>query len=389
MKILEIIGTLNPTFGGPVEGVREMSKQLRDMGHSVEVVCADPVASSWIENFPVKVHALGPSFFKYCFNFVLIKWLLNNSNKYDVLIVNGVWQFHSFATYLASKSTKIPYFIYTHGMLDPWFKNAFPIKHIKKQIYWLLAEYWVIKNAKNVIFTTEEERQLAKSSFVPYTSKGVVINFGIRGCKDFSNENKDLFFRKYPQLIGKKCILFLSRIHHKKGCDLLIKAFSSIYKNDDSYHLVIVGNDQEGLRTSFEKLAENLGTTSRINWTGMVSDDMKWSCYHACEVFMLPSHSENFGSAVVEALSVGKPVLITNKVNIWREIASHNAGIVENDDLEGAIKLLSKWSLIGAVKKREMEIAAQKCFKDLFEIESAAENLSEHLITVLYKKIRN
>jgi glycosyltransferase involved in cell wall biosynthesis len=277
---------------------------------------------------------------------------------------------------------KTPYFVYTHGSLDPWFKNAFPIKHIKKQIYWLLAEYWVIKNAKNVIFTTEEERQLARNSFKPYFMNEVVINFGRRGCLDFSESTKKLFHQQYPELIGKKCILFLSRIHQKKGCDLLIEAFAKIYKNDDSHHLVIIGNDQERLRANFEKLAESLCIRDRITWTGMVSENMKWSSYHACEVFMLPSHSENYGSAVVEALSVGKPVLITNKVNIWREIQSYGAGYVEDDDLDGAVHLLSMWSQLGVVEKKNMGLAAQKCFHETFEIESAAAKLSQHLSAV-------
>jgi glycosyltransferase involved in cell wall biosynthesis len=379
MKILHVISTLNPTYGGPVEGLKEMAAELKLLGHCVDVVTMDNHNAPWLKDFPINVFALGPKFFKYSFCFKLIVWLLKNSKFYDVLIVNGIWQFHSLASYIASKFTLKPYFLYTHGMLDPWFKKAYPLKHLKKYFYWLFFEYRVLKNSRAVIFTSEEERSLARLSFQPYKAREAVINFGIIGFKGCKQDLKNLFYEKFPELLTKRCILFVSRIHQKKGCDLLIRSFSEICFSADSFHLVIVGNDQDGWRAKLEKLAINLGVNNKITWTGMVSNDLKWGALNSCEVFMLPSHSENFGSAVVEALSCSLPVLISNKVNIWREIELFGAGIVSDDSLVGSNCMLNNWTNLSDLDKINMRNQALNCFNERFNIKSAAINLSNFL----------
>lgn len=132
-----------------------------------------------------------------------------------------------------------------------------------------------------------------------------------------SQAQRQIFLDHFPQLDNKRLLLFLSRIHVKKGCDLLIEAFAEV-ASDDSLHLVIAGPDQIGWQADLQKQAKQLGIEQKITWTGMLSGDLKWGAFHATEAFLLPSHQENFGFVVAEALACEVPVLISNKVNIWQ-----------------------------------------------------------------------
>ena len=171
--------------------------------------------------------------------------------------------------------------------------------------------------------------------------------------------------------------------HPKKGCDLMIEAFAKVLSHRPDWHLVIAGTDQVGLRGDLTRRAEQLNIASRITWTGMLGGMMKWGALHAAEIFVLPSHQENFGIAVAEALAAGVPALISNKVNIWREIESDGAGIVAEDTLEGTCAMLQTYVGLPEEKRLVMRQAARDCFGARFEIKKAAEALHNVLASVM------
>ena len=172
-------------------------------------------------------------------------------------------------------------------------------------------------------------------------------------------------------------MLYLSRIHEKKGCDLLIEAFAKVATQDPSLQLIMAGPDQTGWSSTLKILAAQRGISDRVSWLGMLSGDIKWGAFYAAEVFCLPSHQENFGIVVAEALACGKPVLISNKVNIWREIESSNAGFVDHDTIDGTIRNLQRWLALDANTYKELTEHARKCFTQHFLIQHAAERLVE------------
>ena len=167
-------------------------------------------------------------------------------------------------------------------------------------------------------------------------------------------------WRTLPELKGRKFILFLSRIHPKKGVDLLIQAFARHAKTFPEIDLVIAGPDQTGSKSALQKLARELGVDNRIYWPGMLSGDAKWGAFRSAEFFVLPSHQENFGIVVAEAMALSKPVLITNKVNIWREIEADGAGLVVNDDVEGIAAGLRKMCELSAAATRSLRPQREK-----------------------------
>ncbi len=382
MRILHVISSVNPAGGGPIEGINQLGTSLRSAGHEVEVASLDSPEEPFLKQSALPVYPLGPTRLGYAFNARFIPWLRTSRGRYDVVIVNGLWQFHSFATWCALRNSSTPYVVFTHGMLDPWFRKKYPLKHLKKWMYWPWAEYRVLRDAQAVLFTCEEERRLARSAFWLYRCKEIVISYGTAKPKGDADLELREFYGHYPALNTKKVVLFMGRIHPKKGCDLLIEAYAKVLGQDSDWHLVVAGPDQVGWQEELISRASQLGLSARITWTGMLSGAMKWGALRAAEIFVLPSHQENFGIAVAEALAVGVPSLISNKVNIWREIESDGAGIVAEDTFPGTTSLLQSYVGMSQEKKLAMRHAASRCFEQRFEIKRAASALHSVLSSV-------
>jgi glycosyltransferase involved in cell wall biosynthesis len=380
---LHVIASTNPEGGGPIEGVKQRGRVLHEMGHPIEIACFDAPDAPWLSQVGFPVHALGPASGGYGFTPRLRPWLQNHAGEYDGVVVNGIWQYHALAARQAMQALGRPYVLFTHGMLDPWFKRTFPLKHLKKVGYWLVAEHWNLRHAAAVLFTTEEERVLARQSFAFYRAKERVVSYGTAGPPGELDPCRTAFLKRFSELDGKQFLLFLSRIHPKKGCDLLIRAFADVFADHPDMRLVMAGPDQTGWRSELEQLAESLGVAERIIWPGMLSGDLKWGAYAACEAFVLPSHQENFGIVVAEALACGKPVLISNKVNIWREVDAAGAGLVADDSLKGTCGLLQRWQSSSSQERERMRAAAMDCFNDNFEIGQSVRSLLEVLEDVI------
>lgn len=379
MKILHIIRSVNPEGGGPIEGIKQLATPLQGEGHDVEILSLDASDDDFVKQSPIPVHALGPGLGKYGYSRKLKPWLAVHCHDYDVFIINGIWQYHSFATHSVLGRKNIPYYVFTHGMLDPWFKHRYPLKHLKKCLYWPWGEYPVLRDAEKVLFTCEEEKVLARQSFWPYRCNEQVVNYGTAGLTGNGDLQRQLFLTRFPYLQDKRYLLFLSRIHPKKGVDMLIEAFAQTCQSQADLQLVIAGPDQAGWQVELQRMADKLGIAGKITWTGMLSGDMKWGAYQAAEAFVLPSHQENFGIVVAEALSCGKPVLISNKVNIWREIEADGAGFVDEDTVPGTVNNLEKWLALDAKDNVAMCERARNCFKKRFHIQGAADRLLEIL----------
>jgi glycosyltransferase involved in cell wall biosynthesis len=370
-----MLSTVDPVGGGPLEAVVQTGKLLGRMGHVVEVLSLDDPASDHTQGFPLTLHALGPSASGYAYNPRLVPWLRQHATDYEAVVVNGLWQYHTFGAWRALHGSGTPYYVYPHGMLDPWFKRTYPLKHAKKWLYWPWAEYRVLRDAEAVLFTCDEERIQARQSFWLYRAREQVVAFGTGAPPADVSRLKECFLAAHPELRGGPVLLYLGRIHPKKGCDLLIRAFASVMGRDPTCHLVVAGPDQTGWAAELKQLAAALGVEDRIVWPGMLRDDMKWGAFYSAEAFILPSHQENFGVAVAEALGCGVPVMISDKVNIWREIAAAGAGIVESDDDAGTRKLLTRWRDLTGEQRVRMGAAALQLFGRQFTGEAMAASL--------------
>ncbi len=376
MRLLNVIRSVDPTSGGIAEGLRQSVLATRAMGHVEEVLTLDAPHEDFVRSFPAPTHAIGPVAGLYGHNRRLVPWLRDNAPLYDAVVVHGLWQFHSLAVHRALRGGPVPYFIYPHGMLDPWFKHHYPLKHLKKWLYWPWADYRVLRDAAAVLFTAGEEARLAAQSFWLYRAKPAVVGYGVALGDPSLLGRAEEFTAAWPQTQGKRIVLFMSRLHPKKGGDLLIEAFAQVADHDPSLHLVMAGpDDRSGVRAGLEALAASLGVAHRITWTGMLSGSAKWSALKAAEVFALPSHQENFGIAVVEALAMGVPVLISDKVNIWREIVDGDAGFAASDTIAGTVQSLQRWLKLTEAQRSVMKLDAAGCYQQHFHMAAAARRL--------------
>jgi len=373
---------MNPKNGGVVEAIHQAALALHKRGHTLDVLTFDAPGAEWIINqMAYSIHAIGKSKTVYAINLRYFKWLHQNANNYDVIIIDGLWQFHVLGGYLL-RLMGVRFCVFTHGMLDPYF-NKDKFKYIKKLPFWFLVERNVISLANAVIFTCEDESHLAAKSFPYFAAKPRIATLGVQANATDDAILKSDFYSSFPDLVNKRFILFLSRIHPKKGIDLLIDAVAKVNILTSDMVFVIAGPDKSGETVKLQRRAKELGVESRFKWVGMLTGNIKWGAYATAESFILPSHQENFGIVVAEALSIGTPVLITNKVNIWREIDAASAGFVENDNVEGIIQLLNRWFELTTNEKLVMESNAAACYQNCFSIASASNDLEKVLLNVI------
>ncbi len=362
MKLLHVCPTLDPQAGGTVTAIRHLSEVSPT---DQDILCLDASDAPWLKESISRCIGLGHKGGKYSYSPPLIPYLVSHAQQYDSVVVHGTWQYHGLGVWQALRKSSTPYFIFPHGMLDPWFRRTYPLKHLKKLVYWHAREKFILRDAAGVLFTSKEEQYGAHASFNFPLCREFVVSLGI---KDPNPDGLKKIDRSEPRL------LFLGRLDLKKGCDLLLQAFAGVMKGTP-WKLVMGGPDSSGWKDSLQSLANRLNIASQVEWPGMLQGEEKWEALRSAQALILPSHQENFGLVVVESLACGTPVLISQQVNIWREVVEADAGFAEPDSLSGTIKLLEKWLHLDLNQKLTMNHAARTCFQRHFEIQKAFDSL--------------
>ena len=393
MKILHFIPSVDPSHGGPIEGVTQIGKTLQQAGIRQELLTLDPPDAPFLAGYGDRVHAMGDvapagagmlsrfrRWTRYCPR--ARDWARDHVHDYDAVVVNSLWNYSTRIARLALAGSGVPYVVYPHGMLDPWFRGRYPHKHLVKQILWWFNEGVLLRHADRVLFTCEEERLLARKTFFPYRANERVIAYGAAAPPPPGADDFGQFRAMVPGLGDRRYLLFLSRIHEKKGCDLLVEGFARQAWRDPDLDLVIAGPDQSGLVAGLKARAGKLGVDARIHWPGMITGAAKHGALRGAEAFILPSHQENFGIAVAEALSCRCPVLISDRVNIWREIAEAEAGLAAPDTVAGVESLLERFFALDTGAREQMAANALAVFNARFNMERGARELIDLLCEI-------
>lgn len=375
MKILHLVNTLDPRGGGVTEAVKQFSVTLTESGHENEIVTADSPQDDWAQLENIAIHQLGPGKSAYGYTDKLIPWLKQNGQRFDLAITHGLWQYHGPATRTVFLKLGRPYFVFAHGMLDIWFKQNYPLKHLKKWLFWPWADYRVMRDAKSVIYTSENEMTSSRKSFWLYRCRESVVRYGIMLPEIEPDKAKASFLKRFPELGSKRFLLFIGRIHEKKGLDLLCKAWAEI--NPVNRPMLVVAGPEE--QPELLRTARSLAGSNDFHYLGMLDNKTKWGAMAAAEAMILPSHQENFGLVVAESMIMETPVLISDKVNIWKEVTDSGSGFVAPDTLEGTRTLLDSWLSLSQEQRDCMTECARPACESLFDLRQNTAALIEVL----------
>lgn len=393
MKILHIIPSADKEGGGPIEGVEQFGGYLGEMGIKQSLLTLDQPGDACVRAFPRQIFAVGrppmqgdglvPRLSRWAhYSPEARDWAIAHVREFDAVVVNGLWNYGTRVARLALVGSGVPYVVYPHGMLDPWFRKRYPLKHAAKQALWLFNEGVLIRHANKVMFTCQEEALLARRTFWPYRANEQVVPYGAGDPPPADPGQVAAFRQLLPALGDRPYILFLSRIHEKKGCDLLVEAFARVAALAPGLDLVIAGPDQTGLKAALQQRASELQIGDRIHWPGMVTGEAKFGAFRGAQAFILPSHQENFGIVVAEALACDCPVLISNQVNIWREVEAGGAGFVAPDTVAGTEANLRRFLALSPQELADLKARCRPLYDSAFTSRAAAEGLAKVLCEI-------
>jgi glycosyltransferase involved in cell wall biosynthesis len=238
--------------------------------------------------------------------------------------LHGLWSSLNRFAARACLRQQVPFVVMPHGMLDP---HSLRRKRLKKWLFGHMIEWPLLRRATGMIYTHPEEQRLAESA-VRGLPPGHVVSLAADDPPEMDREAMaEGFFDDYPQLRGRKLVIFLSRLHEKKGLDLLIPAFADVARRDPACHLVIVGQGEDRFVDTIHRRVAAANLESRVTFTGPRSGAAKWSALAAGTVMALPSYQENFALVVAEAMAVGLPVVLSGRVNICEDVVRAGAGL--------------------------------------------------------------
>lgn len=329
MKITHIIPYMHPAAGGPPVVVDRLSCELAARGHDVRVVTTDlfgdgdrawttagkrPYAMDVFPTVAGNYYGFGTRFWRE---------IRQSVRKSDVVHVHTLWTFASLAATRACLRAGTPYLVMPHGMLDP---NSVRRGWLKKQAYGRLLEWPLLRRARGMCYTHVEEERLATMT-CEHLPRGYIVELGAESPPDCErSELRAEFLSRYPQLADTTNVVFLGRVHEKKGLDLLIPAFERVSRNRPDARLLIVGPGEPNYVASIREEAARRGLDGRVTFTGVLYGRDKWAAMAASDLFILPSYQENFALAAVDAIRGGLPVLLSRRVNLWSDIEDAGAG---------------------------------------------------------------
>jgi len=334
MKILHIAASMSPEWGGPTKVVAGLTEKLVEKGVEINIFSPfkrgeglNVINPKGIELQLFPQNFIDRLWTSYSWDFTIA--IKQNVHKFDIIHIHEIWHYPNYFASRAAKKAGKPYVVTIHGALDPWCLNH---KAFKKKIYALLIQKRILREASVIHAITNEEIKQIKN-FVNNNNIIIMIPNGINP-EDFINlpSRKELE-KLYPELIGKKVLLFLGRIHPKKGLDLLAKVFGIIARERDDVRLLIAGPDSDGYKDKIVQTLKNERVLNKVIFTGMLKDQNKLVALGGADIFILPSYSEGFSMAILEAMICKLPVIITHQCN-FPEVAEVCAGRVINPNVE-------------------------------------------------------
>ena len=333
IKVLHVIPSVDERSGGPATAIVPMCRSLMQQGIDVLLLSTTAGMPAEITHGEVLEYKGVPAIFfqaqlgeSFKYSRPLSSWLRSNIQNFGLAHIHAVFNHSSVAAAHVCQKSGVPYVIRPLGTLDPWSMTQ---KSLRKRLFWQISGKGIMDNAAAVHYTSEGEKSSTESSLG--LNHGRVIPLGVEAASSHSNS----------KLVNDSYVLVLSRLHPKKGLDVLVDAFLSLVQVPQfaEWRLVIAG---DGPVEYVSMLKEKCRASSQITLTGWIDGDEKNTVLSGASLLVLPSHQENFGLCVMEALAQSVPVLVSPNVNLADEIAAAKAGWVAPIDKTALIETLAE-----------------------------------------------
>jgi glycosyltransferase involved in cell wall biosynthesis len=297
--------------------------------------------------------------------------------EFDLIHIHSLYLFSTLAAAYIARRSGVPYVIRPHGTLDPYMRRR---HRVRKFLYTKLLEHRNLDGAAAIHYTAQEEMELAAP--LGLKAARMLVPLGV-SSEEFSHiPPRGTFRSRHPHLANRRLVVFIGRLVPKKGLDLLIESFGELLRNEKNVQLVIAGSDEDGYEAVIRRLVRSKGLEQHTLFLGMTTGEDKLALLADADVWALPSYSENFGLAVVEAMACGVAVVISNRVNIHRDVATARAGAVIDCDAQQLTDTLRRL-LNNPAERRSMGQCGRALVASRFTWESSADKLVQAYRAIL------
>lgn len=380
MRVLHVIPSVGPVRGGPSVAIRTMTRGLAQAGVRVDIATTDDNGPERLlvpYNTPITEEAVTHWYFRrqtrfYTFSWPLTQWLRRHICDFELVHIHALFSYPAVAAAYWAGRRGVPYIVRPLGVLNRWgMQNR---RSLMKKLSFCLVESGILSRAAAVHYTSEQERLQAAELGVQ--QRPVIVPNAADVPVEINSYTPGRFRARYPQLAERVLILFLSRLDPVKGLDLLLPAFAQVRAQLPQIMLVLAGNGEPNFTVHLRHEAARLGIASDIFWAGFLAGGEKWAAMADADVFALPSYSENFGLAVVEAMASGCSVVVSDQVAIHREIAQAHAGLVVPCEIDSLARALVT-VLTDNELRRKMGSNGKRLAQNHFSVQAVTQDLIE------------
>jgi len=380
LRVLQVIASIADINGGASTAMWSTLEALRLRNVDVDLVTTNEDGLNRLMDVPFgefirqrnhRVRYFPAKGDRYTTSWPLAAWLLRHVREYDIVHVHGLFRFAPVAAAHAAILRGVPYVLTLHNTLGDWGMRY--RRPLLKKLSISLLEGRIVDRARRVHLCSADELNHV-SQVRPVGTRSAVFPLGI----DFSLAAADEASATESveeSFAGRKVVLFMSRIHEIKGLDKLIRAFASVGRAHPDAVLVIAGTGDDGLVASLRALAQQVGVEQRTHWMGFVQGRRKRDLLAAATVFVLPSHSENFGYAVIEAMLAGLPVITTLSVPAGEFAIEAGAGVIFDGTTEDLALSISVMLALPETQRRQIGIRAEMTVRQRLSLETFGKSL--------------
>lgn len=383
LRVLHVIASVSRLRGGPSVSVHNMLAALRRRGISVDLVATDDDGGSARLDVPldrfVQIEGQNLRFFprqtvKYAFSAPMLRWLRSHVRQYDLVHTHGLFGWPPLAAAWSARAARIPYVMRPAGVLDTWgMRNK---SRLIKDLSVRLVEGPLLRSAAAVHFTTPLEQQRAAE--LGLRIRSIVLPTGMAIDTSLQEPSPP---PEAPSLGERRMVLYLARIHPIKRVDALLQAYAGL-EDRRSTTLVIAGDGDAALVARLRQMATDLGLGGDIHWVGFAHGALKRWLLERASVYVLPSDSENFGIAVVEAMNAGLPVIVTPGCGLADFVRQHGAGRV-TDGTIGGLRVALAGLLADPEQRRAMGAAGRQAARRELSLDAFGARLENLYRSVL------